>query len=206
MQISKIIFVIFFTNISTSYGLDLGISLSRSTTSNKYLKYPNGIGIQVTQIINQKFELNFEYNYYIYEYRYTGMVAFGFIIEPFPPTELINSKTVINSIEISSLYQVFDFDYIIINLGVGINSNSCRGYVKGLETNKRIDLNKQNKIGISFILNIQSSVMKYIPLSLFLSFKRRQLEASGYAHDGENVFSSSIGWNEIKVGVLYKLF
>jgi len=175
-------------------------------SSNKYLKKPDGLGIHISQLIATNFIINFEYCHYTYEHKYRGMVAFGFIHDPFPPAELIFSKTHMNSIEISALHKTIDLKYITFRLGIGLSNNICSGYIKGLETSKRIDLYKKNKLGIDFILNIYSKEIKHLPVGLFINLKQKKLKSSGYVIDGENVFSDSFGLTEVNVGIVYKLF
>ncbi len=182
----------------------IGISFSKTWTDNYELENPNGFSINISQVFIDKFEVQFEYSKFENRREFFGHVVSGFLPQPAPPMENVQSESRLQVYDISVKYFVLQLDELSIAFGAGLSLNKMDGRRVGTESDRTAPLFDEDSFGISGIFYLESRAVRALPVTLYLTIQKKQISSGNIATDIETPFSNSLDTWVLQTGIKFK--
>jgi hypothetical protein len=149
-QILCVLFILLYcSSVSAKTGIELGLNANSSWSDNNYLKNPEGWGISISKSINNKISVRLSFNRYARDFKYFGVMSFGF-----PPpeadttTEVISSKARMHFYEITANYGIYNGNKFRVDIGGGFGKSNPKLTLIGEQTHSMIS----NDYGLALII------------------------------------------------------
>ncbi len=163
-----LLIILYCSSISAKTGIEFGLNANSSWSDNDYLKNPEGWGLSVSKSINDRISVRLSFNRYTSDFKYFGVMSFGF-----PPpeadttTEIISSKARIHFYEITANYGIHNGNKFRVDIGGGFGKSNPKLTLTGEQTYSMMSNDDgQALIILSFDVTIKELIYKNTDLRI----------------------------------------
>ncbi|MFH2048164.1 MAG: outer membrane beta-barrel protein [bacterium] len=160
--------MLYCSSVSADTGFEFGLNANSSWSDNNYLKNPEGWGFSVSKNINNKISVRLSFNRYSRDFKYFGVMSFGY-----PPpeadttTEIISSKARIHFYEITANYSIYNGNKFRVDIGGGFGKSNPKLTLTGEQTYSMMSNDDdQALIILSFDVTIKEFIYKNTALRM----------------------------------------
>ncbi len=159
--------------MSAETGIEFGLSANSGRSNNEFLENPDGWGFFVSKSLSENVTVKFSFDRFTRDYRYIGIVQFGFPPpDPDTTSEIISSDARAHFFAFSLHHAIVNGNKMRLDIGGGFGSSNPKLNLLGEKTGKTFS-NDEGQIMISISIDVTMKEFIYHPLALRIGYHFR---------------------------------